>query len=305
MAKPRKPRTSRRQAELLAHAEAAANAADAAIKRLWREVLKVLKTQRDPQEARKASRAIFAQMKREIRLAVGKSLDTAAHASYMASVNHLSRLSKEYLGHAVKRKLTKLPPGFSFTVPKKPESKEDFLKILFPSPTKERIFQVLNAGPEPWHAQLARATRLAQPDVLGQVIGNGYAAGKTQRQIAKDLMPVVKNVRVSARRIARTEGIRIGHAMQEEADNQLGDLVIGYTIHSVHGNPNSRPWHVQRDGTEYYKNPQEGQKGYYQMPRPPEEADDPRERPLKAPKTAYNCLCHRTPILSPLPQEPK
>ena len=36
----------------------------------------------------------------------------------------------------------------------------------------------------------------------------------------------------------------------------------------------------------YYANPENGQKGYYQLPNPPDEADDPNERPVGAPQVA-------------------
>ncbi len=138
------------------------------------------------------------------------------------------------------------------------------------------------------------------PAIIAGVISRGYAEGLNQREIAQRLLPAFHGIRTSARRVARTYGMAIAHHTQQQTAAGLGDLVIGYTVHAVHGNPNSRPWHVARDGTQYFKQPGEGQKGLGQMPRPPFEAEDPRERPAGAPYMAWNCLCYLTPILRPV-----
>jgi uncharacterized protein with gpF-like domain len=75
-------------------------------------------------------------------------------------------------------------------------------------------------------------------------------------------------------------------------------LLIGYQVHATL-DQHTRPWHKQRDGTVYYKNPGPGQKGMAQMPNPPDEAADPRERPPGTPHTAWNCRCYLTPVLRP------
>ena len=189
-------------------------------------------------------------------------------------------------------------PGFGFTDLAAPlrgpgltdaSQREAIADMLFEPPSEATILRLLNRGPDPWFVQLDRATRLASPEALAQVIGTQYALGKSQREIAKALLPVVDGVRVSARRIARTEGVRIGHALQMHAHDALGDLVIGYTLRKSIV-PDSRPWHIARDGQEYYRHPGPGQKGYYQMPHPPEEPADPHERPAGTPHTAWNCL---------------
>ena len=74
-----------------------------------------------------------------------------------------------------------------------------------------------------------------------------------------------------------------------QAHAQLGDLVIGYMLHSAFSE-HTRSWHANRDGNIYYFDPEPGEKGMYQMPNPPLEPDDPAERPAGTPHMAWNCL---------------
>lgn len=172
-------------------------------------------------------------------------------------------------------------------------------RLLFPPLTEPTILRLMNSAPDgPWHEKLTRATRLASPDALANLITSSYSQGKNREEIERDLLPAVNGVRSSARRIARTEGMRIAHAAQMESHEQLGDLVIGYMIHATL-DERTRPWHRHRSGTVYYLEPRQGQKGPEQMPNPPEEPRDARERPAGEPQTAYNCRCYLSPVLRP------
>jgi SPP1 gp7 family putative phage head morphogenesis protein len=133
--------------------------------------------------------------------------------------------------------------------------------------------------------------------VLASIVANGMAAGKSQRDIANEILPQVDGVRSSARRIARTEGARVLHQTQQLCHEQLGDLIVAYQVHSVHDH-NTRPWHAARSGTVYYRDPKPGQKGPAQQPNPPAEAEDAGERPSNTPATAPNCRCWLSPVLS-------
>ena len=179
-----------------------------------------------------------------------------------------------------------------------------FRAILFPSPTQDAVNRIMYgplAGGVSWVQRLEAATKLASPEQVADVVARGYAAGKTQREIARDLLPVVQNVQSSARRIARTGGLRIAGQVQMACHEQLGDLVIGYTVHATL-DQNTRPWHRARDGTTYYKEPASGQKGMRQCPHPPDEPEDPSERPAKAPRVAPNCRCFLVPKLTAVSQ---
>lgn len=168
--------------------------------------------------------------------------------------------------------------------------------LLFPAPTEADIASVIFATD--WQDRLATASRLAPPLQMASILAGGLAAGKSQQQIARDLLPAMDGVRVSARRVARTECLRVAHTMNMRAHESLGDLVIGYTLHAVH-DQHSRPWHWARNGRQYFKDPGPGQDGYGKMPMPPDEPLDASERPPNTPATAFNCRCFLSPILRP------
>ncbi len=184
----------------------------------------------------------------------------------------------------------------------KEQARQLYGQLLFPAPPIEVVDKVVYGGEAfglPWWEHIAQLSKLAPPELLASTIATGYAAGKTHREIAKEILPMVDGVRSSARRIARTEGMRIAHDVQMNAWDELGDMVLAYQIHSVN-KPTSRPWHALRRGTIYYKHPEGDQKGLEQMPRPPMEAPDKRERPEGTPDVAANCLCWLSPVLTPV-----
>ncbi len=175
------------------------------------------------------------------------------------------------------------------------EKRQLFQEILFPPPTEGTVQARLNRLIAPF--LLEPRPDLVPPERLAAMLTQSYAQGKTQKDIAADLLPHAEGVRASARRVARTWGMHVAAESERDAHESIGELVIGYQIHATPG-PFSRPWHQDRSGTVYYKNPGPGQKGFAQMPRPPLEAPDASERPLGAPALAWNCLCWLTPVLA-------
>lgn len=164
-------------------------------------------------------------------------------------------------------------------------------QLVFEPPSKERVAEILRRpvlGLN-WEQDLAAASKLAgyDPDRMAMQLALGYSLGRNVQQLTKDILPAVDGVRKSARRIARTYGVQVARTAQMQAHQQLGDLVIGYQIHSAFS-PHSRDWHMERDGEIYYLNPESGQKGPAQMPNPPLEAEDPRERPPGTPRMAWH-----------------
>jgi SPP1 gp7 family putative phage head morphogenesis protein len=157
--------------------------------------------------------------------------------------------------------------------------------LLFPPFTVPEVQAVVYASG--WAQRLSAGTKLGSPSVLAGLIAHGLTAGRSQEEIARDILPAVQNVQSSARRVARTESMRVAQAAQMHAHAQLGPLVIGYTVRAVL-DQNTRPAHRARDRTAYYAHPGPGQLGYDQMPNPPAEADG---------SIAYNCRCFLTPIL--------
>lgn len=194
-------------------------------------------------------------------------------------------------------------PGLQFPPPPRPprepvlsgsddENRRRQLKqMLFPSPTEDRVAAILRRPVfgQTWEQELSQASKIAgfDADLMAQTISQSFALGKTPAEIAKDLRPAVAGVGSAARRIARTYGMQVSHAITRETHEQLGDLLVGYQVHAQF-DINTRSWHADRSGTIYYANPEEGQKSYFQMPNPPLEADDPNERPAGAPHMAWN-----------------
>lgn len=136
-------------------------------------------------------------------------------------------------------------------------------------------------GPAP-----LRLTKLFDVDRIAATVWQGIADGKDRRAIAKDLAAKLNGDMVAARRVARTEGLRVATATTLQTAEQLGDDVIGYQIHAVL-DERTRPEHRKRDGTIYYRNPGPGQKGFNEMPQPPQEPDG---------TIAFNCRCFLSPV---------
>jgi hypothetical protein len=165
------------------------------------------------------------------------------------------------------------------------EQRQQFADLLFQPPPEQVVRARIDRLIAPFLAQPRHD--LAAPETLAQVVAMGYALGKSQQEIARDLAPHVDGVRASSRRVARTWSMHVAAESQWEAHQELGDLVIGYQIHSTFSHY-TRSWHAHRSGTIYYKDPGPGQKGYRQMPHPPSEAEDAAERPAGTPALAWN-----------------
>jgi hypothetical protein len=142
-----------------------------------------------------------------------------------------------------------------------------------------------------WHRRMQRLTRLANPETLAHTIAIGVQQAKSPATIARQILPVVQNVRSSAKRVARTEAMKVAHSFEMDTYDQLGDLVVGFQINATK-DINTRKAHYDRDGDQFFKDPKPGQLGLDAMPRPPLEADG---------SVAHNCRCYLTPILDQNP----
>lgn len=140
----------------------------------------------------------------------------------------------------------------------------------FRKPTKARAAELVhNTG---WEARMNQLTRLADPRQLAEAIAQGVAAGEAPAKLAKRIRPLVGNVASAARRVARTEAIRVAHEIELEGYEQLGDMVVGYQVHALLDQW-TRPEHRARDEQQYFRNPVGAELGMDRMPRPPLEAD--------------------------------
>jgi hypothetical protein len=171
---------------------------------------------------------------------------------------------------------------------------EALAALVFPPPPLPAVRQFVYSGD--WRQRLAHQTGLAAPRKVAQTVTQAVSQGRSIRELARALQPVLDGVRSSARRVAHDEVIRVSHAMQEHAWDQAGELVVGFTVNAVDfgHSPRSRPEHRKRHGREYLKRPAAGQRGMDECPHPPYES------PRDGSKLAYNCRCFLTPILAPL-----
>ncbi|VTS03321.1 phage minor head protein [Tuwongella immobilis] len=157
---------------------------------------------------------------------------------------------------------------------------------IFPAPTREEVARVVYG--RNWPSHFASVTGLAAPEAVAASVAVAAQQGLTPAELTRQLRPMLQGVQSAARRVARTELMRVSHHTRLAAYEQLGDLVIGYQIHATHDH-RVRPEHLRRDGTIYYKQPTGDQLGIDKMPRPPLEADG---------TIAFNCRCYLTPVLA-------
>lgn len=317
---------SDRHTQALARADAAADTVDRAVVRAWNRLMALLRTRPTAWEAHRVIAPLVAQLLHAAHDSIGQELTGLAQWGYTAAADSVVQtLPLKYLKAVALRRHRSpvreaMDPGLiSFTTDPATgqlqtrnhlaalaglpddEQRELLRQLLFPAPDQTFVARVLKtpiAG-HTWQQDLSHATKLANPSAWVHLIVSGFAAGKNPREIAQALLPAVQGVKTTARRLARTYGMEVAHAVQMDAHSQLGDLIVGYQCHSAKF-PTSRPWHVARDGVIYYLHPTGDQKGPRQMPHPPLEPEDPAERPAKAPRTAWNCMCWLSPVLRPL-----
>ena len=164
-------------------------------------------------------------------------------------------------------------------------SVKDAIGVVFPPPPKEAVQRIVRSTG--WEQRIERVTKLARPEQIADRVVRSFTDGTTGQELVRELTPVLQGVQASARRVVRTEAARVAHEGRMAAYQGLADLVVGYQIHAVKDS-RTRPEHLARDGEVYYANPQPGQKGYGEMPKPPLEADG---------SVAHNCRCWLTPVL--------
>lgn len=165
-----------------------------------------------------------------------------------------------------------------------PTGRYDYSRLMIQPPSMSELTRIV--GPAP-----LRLTKLFDPEKTARVIWQGISQGHDRRTIAKSLEKVLNNDAVAARRVARTEGLRVATHTQLAASEQIPDLITGYQVLATLDS-RTRPEHRQRHGTIYHRNPKPGQKGFDQMPHPPIEADG---------TIAYNCRCMVAPVFADEP----
>ena len=288
-----------RQVEAVLRADRAADACTAIVGRAWQGVLRALAPSAglDPTARLLAVRHALAGLAPALRSAIAAALEDEARRSHRAAVLTLRRvLPRRMAAAALVRRRRAVPEAIDWEDMLAPwrgedEPEGDLWSLLFPPLAAALVGPVIYATG--WRDRLGAGL---DPDVLAAGLYVGLSAGEGPRELARRLLPAVGGVESAARRVARTEAMRVAGAAQMQAHAQLGDLVVGWQVHATL-DQNTRSWHAARSGAIYYRNPAPGQKGLAQCPHPPEEAADPRERPPGTPAIAPNCRCYLTPVL--------
>lgn len=262
------------QLALLARADASALAADRAVRRAWARVRAVI-------EAGGPWVVVYTRAREALRgveLAAAEILDDVRAAGASART-----LARRRVKRAAARGLLEDESGATAADPLVPDD-------LLPAVEDDLIDRIVyGAG---WPERIAALTRLAAPDALAARIATGLQAGRTPRQVAADILPVVRGVKASAVRTARTAALHVAHEAELATYEGMGpDFVVGYVVRAVL-DAATRPEHRKRDGWEFYRTPKKGQRGFDQMPRPP------RESPRDGNRWAFCCRCRLEPIIS-------
>lgn len=156
----------------------------------------------------------------------------------------------------------------------------DYSGLVIQPPTVAEITRIV--GPVP-----LSLTRLGA-EKAAATVWQGIASGQNRLQIAKSLQKQFDGYAAAARRVARTEGLRVATETQLSASEQLSDMITGYQILATLDD-RTRPEHRERHGRIYYRDPKGNQKGFDEMPRPP---IDPGG------EMAWNCRCTMAPVFA-------
>jgi len=277
------------QARTLAHADAVADGIDAKVVRLWKRALRLIALKPLPVDARTQLGAIL----REIQTLTVKGLDAGlrqiakrAHAAAREEV--LAEAPRAVIATALTL-AAPARPDLTEARRLNPEQRAQVEAQLFPALDHDETTAII-ARPTnglTWQARIAAQSALAPPEQLANIVIQGISQGQTIQAMAQTMLPAVQGVRTSARRVARTEGMRVAHEARMDCYSGLGDLVAGYQIHATM-DWRVRPHHAARNGTVYYVRPKPGQQSTTHMPRPPLEEDG---------TVAHNCRCYLTPVL--------
>ena len=160
-------------------------------------------------------------------------------------------------------------------------------EFVFPPPTEQQTRDILlrPINGRAWPERVQQLSRLVtDAGGLGDQITRAYAAGATLDDLEKIARPFADNVTASARRIVRTEGLRIANEVGRTQYAKLGKMLQGVQIVATL-DENTRPEHAARNGTIYWAVPGKTPT-LAEMPSLPDEC---------------NCRCHDQPVLTPPP----
>lgn len=150
------------------------------------------------------------------------------------------------------------------------------LQILTPPDVRE-VLQIINTpvNGQTWGERLKTLTsKQVTQRGIANAVAAAYSAGGNVADVAQAVKPLVAGSTVTARRIARTESVRIANELHERSMDEAGDAVIGYTRRATLDSV-TQPSHAAANGRVFKK-------------------DQDRESLPSRP----NCRCWYDPILS-------
>jgi SPP1 gp7 family putative phage head morphogenesis protein len=272
-----------RQLQADARARGVARRLSATINRHWPEILAVI-----PDRGHMLNRHHLAELLTALRTILQRQLHadlmklavwagrTAARSIRAAARRHLRREERDDMADEF-RPGGQYDTGGGPALAKTASMAAD--EVLINPPSAFELMSIV--GPAPM-----KLTKLFDVDRIAAQVWQGIADGKDRRAIANLLSKSLNNDMVAARRVARTEGLRVATAVHLKTAEQLGDMIEGYQIHATLDS-RTRPEHRARHGTIFYRNPKPGQKGFNEMPQPPVDPGG---------VLAYNCRCFLTPV---------
>lgn len=279
--------------QTLALADKHADTMDYETEKIWNQVLAIIYTKPFPSDGKNRLAYLFASMNHRLFDGVKDALYGAVRLNRLnAAADMVDVLPVEYINLALTartniHKRLRVSEGRKATRAERKRI-EAMLLPVEDEQTVRRIVYSPSRGSS-WTARMAAQTRLASPQELANTLTMGALAGEDPKRLAQRILPVVQNVRTSARRIARTESIRMSTESTLEMYEGMGDLVIGYQIHALL-DWRTRPHHAARHGTIYYRDPAPNQPSMKDMPRPPIDEDG---------SVAYNCRCSLSAVFRP------
>ena len=158
-------------------------------------------------------------------------------------------------------------------------------EVVFPPPSEQQVRDIVlrPINGKAWPARVNDLSRLVtDPNGLADQLTKAYASGANLDDLQKMARPFTNNVTASARRIVRTEGLRIAGETGRAQYAKLGKMLQGAQIVATL-DENTRSAHAARNGKIYWNVPGKTPT-LAEMPSLPDEP---------------NCRCYDKPVLTP------
>lgn len=216
-----------------------AEAVEVVVRRIWIEFLRSVSANASPAALKAALSRVFDRLDREVTQAVRERLsrdldggrqDSAAVVAQAVPVEVKASAAVVKVGGGLQEQQRagmtvdfELSPG---------QSQDEIDALLIPPLDADKTREILErpVNGESWQDRLSGLSkRIVDRDALVDSMARGLADGKTPKQLVDDVLPHVAGYGAAARRIARTESLRVQHEANQDMLDELGDEIIGYT----------------------------------------------------------------------------